>query len=132
MLSNDAIAKLPNFLYHATPKTFYQMIKNDGKIIPNSKRKIWGNSSNVIYLAIDPWMAESYVEVGLDNYFEENGEDLCASDEIVILEIPTANLDFNSLEVDENNQSNFDGTFNSVVTYQYRSPILLSDCSIYN
>ena len=123
---------LPKFLYHATPSSLYKQICEDWAILPNSDTKIWSTSKNVIYLAIDPWMAKSYVEVGLDIYFEENQSDLFASDEVVILEIPTASLDINSLEVDENNQSNYDGTFNEIMTYQYTNRIPISDTSIYN
>ena len=98
-------------LYHATYEALLPEIKKNG-LDPNTKKKMWNDSKNVIYLSNDPWVAESYAETS-----EEVDEDWL--DEIVILEMPMSKLDSSKLSKDKN-VKNCDATFeyNKVIPWK--------------
>jgi hypothetical protein len=86
---------IPKFLYHATYDSLLKKIKKEGLGGISAKKK-WDDSKNgVVYLAYDPYVAESYAEES-----EMVKEDWL--DEIVILKIDTDYLDKNRLYTDEN------------------------------
>ena len=93
-------AILENFrsdkLYHATYKPLLNDIFKYGLGgNPDQIKKNWNESESVVYLAIDPDVAESYAESSPDV-----DEDWL--DEIVILEIDADTLDKNLLHIDRN------------------------------
>ena len=95
------------YLYHATYKALLPSIRQNG--LGNSKIKMWENSkSNVVYLANNPDIAESYAEIS-ENIPNQNW-----LDEIIIFQINKKYLNKNKLFVDENvllNQNEEPSTF---------------------
>lgn len=89
--------EIPQFLYHATYKPYLNSIKKKGLTINNKKN--WSDSRNVIYLAKDKDVAESYAETN-DVVPEEY------LDQIIILKINTKNLDKNKIDLDKNVRDN--------------------------
>lgn len=90
---------IPEKLYHATYTPFLDSIKSNG--LGNTKNKMWTDSVNgVVYLANDPWVAESYAEESEWVYEQEDPDTYL--DNIVILEINTSKLNKNKLKVDKN------------------------------
>lgn len=85
-------------LYHATYGPNIKSIMKYG-LIPNIEEKIWEDSDDYVYLANDPYVAESYAETALDEN-ENLPEELY--DDIVILEIDTSGLDLDKLYSDSN------------------------------
>jgi hypothetical protein len=90
---------IPEKLFHATYLQFLDSIKEKG--LGNTKTKMWTDSKpGVVYLANDPWEAESYAEESEWLSDREDVEEYL--DNIIILEIDSNKLDINNLSVDEN------------------------------
>lgn len=87
--------EVPEFLYHAT---YLPLMKNIRKLgLGTANIKNWEESqSKVVYLAKDPFVAESYAETS-----ETVPEEWL--DQIVILKINTSNMDHKMFFVDRNN-----------------------------
>ena len=94
-------------LFHATYKPRLKSILSKGLIV-DFKKKNWEDSEDLIYLADDPYVAESYAESS-----DMVNEDWL--DQIVILEIDINYLEEAFLEIDSNN---LEGD-----TYQYSKNI---------
>lgn len=95
----DADSTTPQFLYHATYKPLLKKIKEKG-LGTNDIKKAWEDSiTGYVYLALDPYVAESYAEES-----EMVPEDWL--DDIIILEIDTNKLDKSKLFTDQNVQDN--------------------------
>ena len=89
----------PNKLYHATYRPLLASIQKNG-LAGIGCRKNWEDSKEgVVYLALAPEVAESYAE-SADNVPEE------WLDDIVVLAIPTSQLDLTYLSSDGNVQNN--------------------------
>jgi hypothetical protein len=103
-----------NFLYHATYKPLIKNIKKFGLGGNPKKRKNWEDSKDVVYLANDPDVAESYAEES-----ELVNEDWL--DEIVIFKIDTNNLDINLLKNDKNVRNDDQDTFEyyGIIPYDF-------------
>lgn len=121
----ESIENIPKKLYHATYKPFLKSIQQKG--LGNTKRKMWADSElGVVYLADDPWVAESYAEIA---EWPEDQEDPDAYyDNIIILEVDTAKLDSNKLFIDENVLLD-EGEKNS--TWEYHGIIPWEACKIF-
>jgi len=104
LLEKDAI-----YLYHATYKPLLTRIKREG-LHGKRKKKNWTDSKNVVYLASDPHIAESYAESAeiLDDEKYEHW-----IDQIIILRVKLIDLDKSKLLKDENVRSDEN------YTYQY-------------
>ena len=90
---------IPSKLYHATYKQFLNSIKKKG--LGNTKKKMWSDSKpGVVYLADDPWVAESYAEESEYIDSVEDPDDYL--DNIVILEVDVSKLDSSKLYIDSN------------------------------
>lgn len=114
----------PDKLYHATYKQFLKSIQANG--LGKTENKMWNDSkSRVVYLATEPWVAESYAEEAewLDAV-EDPGEWL---DNIIILEVDASKLDKTKLSIDENVLLD-DGEEPS--TWEYHGIIDFSLCKI--
>jgi hypothetical protein len=95
----EELERIPKKLYHATYKQFLKSIQQKG--LGNTKRKMWSDSkTGVVYLADDPWVAESYAETA--EWPEDRDDPDAYYDNIIILEIDTTKLDPSKLKVDEN------------------------------
>lgn len=109
---------IPQVLYHATYKPLIKSITKHGLGGKGSDKKKWPDSkSGVVYLAIDPDVAESYAESS-----DEVNEDWL--DEIVILKIRTANLDQSKFMLDRNVIDNAGDTI------EYHGVIPVSEISL--
>lgn len=125
LVEDASYIDIPNKLYHATYKQFLNSIKQKG--LGNTKNKMWKDSKlGVVYLAGDPWVAESYAEES--EWLDEVDDADEYLDNIVILEINSNNLDKNNLFVDENVLLDED-TENA--TWEYHGVIPWSRCKIY-
>ena len=106
---------IPNELFHATYKPLWKSIQKNGLGV--TKRKNYSDSKiGIVYLARDPFVAESYAEES-----ETVNEDWL--DEIIILKIDASQLDKSKLLIDRNNQSGD--------TLEYQGVIPISAISIY-
>ena len=108
---------VPPVLYHATYKPRLKSIKLKG-LGAGGKRNWEDSRRGVIYLALDPNVAESYAE----------SSDMVPDewlDQIVILKISTAGLDPNKFNIDGNVQDN-EGD-----TVEYHGVIPLTNISLY-
>ena len=108
---------VPPVLYHATYKPRLKSIKLKG-LGAGGKRNYEDSQRGVIYLALDPNVAESYAETS-DMVPDE------WLDQIVILKISTAGLDPNKFGIDSNVQDN------SGDTVEYYGVIPVSNISLY-
>lgn len=89
--------QVPPVLYHATYKQRLKSIQLKG--LGAGGRRNWSDSQRgVVYLALDPDVAESYAEAAMD--------ELDADWDIVILKVDTANLDPTKFFIDRNVQDN--------------------------
>ena len=112
LIKEDSADSVPPILYHATYRPLLRHIKKHG-LSPLHKRKFWDDSAdNLIYLATDPEIAESYAESS-----DIVNEDWL--DEIVIFSINTLSLDLTKLRKDSNVRD--DSTEPS--TYEYEGVI---------
>ena len=95
----DLSSNIPQFLYHATYKPLLKKIKEKGLDTKDS-RKAWEDSiPGYVYLALDPYVAESYAE-------ESEMVPESWLDNIIILKIDTNKLDKSKLFTDQNVQDN--------------------------
>lgn len=93
---DDEKALVPSILYHATYREYLDSIMGSGLGASNNKN--WSESNRgVVYLALDPYVAESYAEAA-----EEEDVPSRFIDNIVILEVDTNGLDQNKFFVDKN------------------------------
>ena len=61
-LYKEEMENIPQYLYHATYKPLLKKIKETG-LDTSSSKKAWDDSvSGYVYLALDPYVAESYAE----------------------------------------------------------------------
>lgn len=102
---------IPQKLYHATYGPFVKSIKKSGGL-EGGKKKLWSDSkSNVVYLAIDKDVAESYME---DNDFlnelDDDEYDKYAEN-IIVYEINTTMLKTELFKYDENVRNDDKSTF---------------------
>ena len=109
---------IPKILYHATYKLRLKSIKLKG-LGAGGKRNWEDSQRGVVYLALDPNVAESYAETS-DMVPDE------WLDSIVILKIATAGLDPNKFHIDSNVQDNTGDTV------EYHGIIPPSNISLYN
>ena len=108
---------IPSVLYHATYKPRLKSIKLKG-LGAGGKRNWEDSKSGVIYLALDPNVAESYAE----------SSDMVPDewlDQIVILKISTVGLDPSKFSIDSNVQDNTGDTV------EYNGVIPVSNISLY-
>lgn len=116
---------MPDKLYHATYKTFLKSIQQKG--LGNTKIKMWSDSKpGVVYLADDPWVAESYAEES--EWVDEREDPDRYLDNIIILEIDVAKLDKDKLEVDKNVLLDED---EANATWEYHGIIPWEACKIF-
>lgn len=116
-LAEDLNQGIPSVLYHATYKPRLKSIKLKG-LGAGGKRNWEDSKSGVIYLALDPNVAESYAE----------SSDMVPDewlDQIVILKISTAGLDPSKFSIDSNVQDNTGDTV------EYHGVIPVSNISLY-
>jgi hypothetical protein len=116
-LSENAAQHIPSVLYHATYKPRLKSIKLKG-LGAGGKRNWEDSQRGVVYLALDPNVAESYAETS-DMVPDE------WLDSIVILKIATAGLDPNKFHIDRNVQDNAGDTV------EYHGIIPPSNISLY-
>lgn len=91
---SNFVTEPPQILYHATYRPLLDNIKKNG--LGNTSETNWQDSQpGVVYLAIDPDIAQSYAETN-----ETVNEDWL--DQIVILKIKTSDLDRDKLSIDQN------------------------------
>ncbi len=88
-------ANVPSVLYHATYRPLLKSIKKHGLGGDRAQAKWEDSKPGVVYLALDPNVAESYAESS-DAVPDE------WLDEIVILKVSTAGLDLSRLMTDTN------------------------------
>ena len=92
-VAEDTGSYIPPVLYHATYKQRLKSIQLKG--LGAAGKRNWTDSKRgVVYLALDPNVAESYAETALD--------DLDADWDIVILKISTSGLDTTKFQLDRN------------------------------
>ena len=108
---------IPSILYHATYKPRLKSIGLKG-LGAGGKRNWEDSKRGVVYLALDPYVAESYAETS-DMVPDE------WLDQIVILKISTAGLDPNKFGIDSNVQDNAGDTV------EYHGVIPLKNISLY-
>lgn len=112
---------LPPVLYHATFMKYVPSIKADGlKDIGTICN--WHGCAPGVYLAQDPDIAYSYVEVG-DAALETGRLTEEDFENIVVLEIDTNQLDKSKIFLDPNNLSNWDNILSEDKTLIYTAPI---------
>jgi len=95
----EEVEDIPQYLYHATYKPLLKKIKERG-LDTNDSKKAWDDSvPGYVYLALDPYVAESYAESSEmvpDSWL----------DNIIILKVDTNKLDKSKLFIDQNIQDN--------------------------
>lgn len=117
---------IPNKLYHATYLQFLDSIKANG--LGNTENKMWTDSKpGVVYLANDPWVAESYAETSEFLEDREDADDFL--DNIIILEVDTEKLDSAKLNIDKNVLLYDD---EESATWEYDDCIPWEACKIFN
>ena len=95
----EDLERIPEKLYHATYKQFLKSIQQKG--LGSTRRKMWSDSkTGVVYLADNPWVAESYAETA--EWPEEREDPDAYYENIIILEIDTSKLDHSKIKVDPN------------------------------
>jgi DNA repair protein RadC len=109
---------VPKYLYHATYKPLFKKIKQQGLDTRNVSKKWEDSVSGYVYLAKDPFVAESYAEIS-ENVPESY------LDNIIILKIDTSQLDKSKLFIDANVQDNEGDTL------EYRGIIPIEAIEIY-
>jgi hypothetical protein len=117
---------IPEKLYHATYKQFLPSIMLKG--LGNTRRKMWEDSKRgVVYLANDPWEAESYAEES--EWVDERDDPDKYLDNIIILEIDTSKLNADKFFTDENVRLEDD---EENTTWEYHGIIPWWACKIFN
>jgi len=95
----EEVEDVPQYLYHATYKPLLKKIKEVG-LDTSSSKKAWDDSvPGYVYLALDPYVAESYAE-------ESEMVPESWLDNIIILKIDTSKIDKSKLFTDQNVQDN--------------------------
>ena len=98
-LYKEEMENIPQYLYHATYKPLLKKIKETG-LDTSSSKKAWDDSvSGYVYLALDPYVAESYAE-------ESEMVPESWVDNIIILKIDNNKIDKSILFVDQIVQDN--------------------------
>lgn len=95
--------EVPPILYHATYKPRLRKILKDGLLVKVKKRN-WEDSKDVICLANDYFVAESYAETS--EMVPEEWED-----QIIVLEVSSSDLDLAYLKPDSNVMDGDGATF---------------------
>ena len=114
----EEVEDVPQYLYHATYKPLLKKIKERG-LDTNDSKKAWDDSiPGYVYLALDPYVAESYAE-------ESEMVPESWLDKIIILKIDTNKIDKSNLFLDQNVQDNEGDTL------EYRGVIPLEALSIH-
>ena len=117
---------IPNKLYHATYLQFLDSIKANG--LGKTENKMWTDSkSGVVYLAEDPWVAESYAATS--EFLDDREDADYFLDNIIILEVDTTKLDSAKLNIDENVLLYDD---EERATWEYDRCIPWEACKIFN
>jgi len=112
--------EIPEYFYHATYKELLPSIKKYG-LDSGKSTSNWDDSKPyAVYLANDPYVAESYAEES-----EEVPDDWI--DEIIILKIKSNNLDISKMHDDENVISDEPSD-----TFEYHGTIPWNVIEIYN
>ena len=118
-ISQSSLVEIPEpeyisekYLYHATYLLHLESIMTNG--LKGTKTKNWDMSQEIVYLAFDPWVAESYAESS--DVVEEKW-----LDEIVILQIDTEGIDPELLKQDLNNSNGKTLEYHGVISPQYIS-----------
>lgn len=115
---------IPEKLYHATYRQFLDSIKANG--LGNTNNKMWTDSKQgVVYLAQEPWEAESYAEEA--EWLDDKEDIYDYLDNIVILEIDTSKLDINNLMRDKNLLPGGD----EAIGFEYHGIIPWEACEIF-
>ena len=117
-VAEDTGDKNTQWLYHATYRPLLKSIKAHGLGGDRAQAKWEDSKPGVVYLALDPNVAESYAESS--NVVPEDW-----LDQIVILKIAASKLDKSRLFVDQNVQDNEGDTL------EYHGVIPLSNISLY-
>lgn len=121
----EDLKRIPEKLYHATYKQFLKSIQQKG--LGNTKRKMWSDSrAGVVYLADDPWVAESYAEES--EWVDDREDPDKYLDNIIILEVDTSKLDATKIFVDKNVLLD-EGEENA--TWEYHGIIPWDACKIF-
>ena len=116
----EIITPLPKFLYHGTSKENWEKIKKEGNLTVGNKKNWSGSNSNSIYLTQEKDDAIIYCSnAGIED--------------IVIIRIPTKDLDLNKLYIDSNEEyyninvndeyKNLPNPCWDVFNYEYRDSI---------
>ena len=98
-LYTEELENFPQYLYHATYKPLLKKIRKKGLDTSSSKRAWEDSVPGYVYLALDPYVAESYAEAS-----EMVPESWL--DKIIILKIDTNKIDKSNLFLDQNVQDN--------------------------
>jgi hypothetical protein len=117
-LYTEELENFPQYLYHATYKPLLKKIRKKGLDTSSSKRAWEDSVPGYVYLALDPYVAESYAEAS-----EMVPESWL--DKIIILKIDTNKIDKSNLFLDQNVQDNEGDTL------EYRGVIPLEALSIH-
>jgi hypothetical protein len=103
MRISEMITDIPDILYHATYRPLLRSIQKNGLGGMGIERRWEDSVPGVVYLALDPDVAESYAETS------ETVPDEWL-DEIVVLKINTTKLDKSKFHLDKNVQDNTGNT----------------------
>lgn len=104
---------VPEFVYHATYKPALNDIRKFGLGSNKNKFKNWEDSKEgVVYLAPDPYVAESYAETS-ETVPEEWLE------QIIVFKIETKSLDKSKLFIDENNLNEDTFEYHGVIPFKH-------------
>lgn len=85
----------PGFLYHATFLPLLKKITSEGLDTTKAKKRFSDSVKGYVYLAVDPFIAESYAESA--EFVPESW-----NEKVVILKIDTSQLDPTKLFLDRN------------------------------
>ena len=122
----EAVKNIPEKLYHATYKPFLKSIQQKG--LGSTKRKMWSDSKpGVVYLADDPWVAESYAETS--EWVDDQEDPDKYLDNIIILEVDPSKLDSTKIFIDRNVLLD-EGEENA--TWEYHGVIPWEACKIFD
>ena len=104
-LNEELTQQVPDVLYHATYKALLPLIKKGGLDTRKSALAWEDSKPGIVYLANDPYVAESYAEAA-----EEVSDEIYDSG-IIILNIPIKGLDISKLHDDRNVQEDDSDTY---------------------
>ena len=122
----EEVKNIPEKLYHATYKPFLKSIQQKG--LGNTRRKMWSDSkTGVVYLADDPWVAESYAETS--EWVDDQEDPDKYLDNIIILEVDPSKLDATKIFIDRNVLLD-EGEENA--TWEYHGVIPWEACKIFD